>query len=90
MITSPKRGSWVRRVAENPVLNLIVGIFLLISGLLESLEPLLGTASPIGVHHGAVLFGLIHFMKWLPDMFKGIQFVEHGSENPAVQSVPGG
>ena len=59
MNTNKHRTHWIRRVAENPLLNLIVGMFLLLSGLLESLDAFLGEAfqSPIGVHHGAVLLG---------------------------------
>ena len=72
--------SFLRRVAEHPVLNITVGFILMAAGLLECLEPLYANQfrAPIGVHHGAALFGFVQFMKWLPDVFKGLQFVEQG------------
>jgi hypothetical protein len=83
---STKNHSFLRRVAENPILNIAVGFILLAAGLLESLEPIYGELSPLGVHHAAVLMGLVQFLKWLPDIFKGLQFVEHGDENAALQA----
>ena len=82
--TAHKR-SLLRRAAENPILNISVGFLLMATGLLECLEPLYGNwfRSPVGAHHGAALFGMVQFMKWLPDVFKGLQFVEHGDEQAA-------
>ena len=81
--------SLLRRVAEHPILNITIGFLLMAAGLLECLEPLYGHLfqSPIGVHHGAALFGMVQFMKWLPDVFKGLQFVEHGDEEVTMQAT---
>lgn len=75
---SRKSGSLFRRIAEHPLLNVLVGFILMLASLLECLEPVLGFSSPLGAHHGAALFGLVQFMKWLPDLVKGMQFIEHG------------
>ena len=77
--------SLLRRVAQNPLLNIAVGFILMVTSLLECLEPLLGTMfhSPIGAHHGAALFGMVQFMKWLPDLVQGMQYVEHGEDKSA-------
>jgi hypothetical protein len=90
--TPSKDRSLLRRVAENPILNITVGFILLATSLLECLEPLSGNLfqSSIGAHHGAALFGLVQFLKWLPDMVKGLQFVEHGEDETAVRAAPGG
>jgi hypothetical protein len=77
-----KKRSVLRVIAENPILNITVGFVLMAAGLLECLEGMFGElfSSSFGVHHGAALFGMVQFMKWLPDIFKGVQFVEHGDE----------
>ena len=76
--------SLLRRVAQNPLLNIAVGFILMVTSLLECLEPIMGNMfhSPVGVHHGAFLFGMVQFMKWLPDMVQGMQFIEHGEDQP--------
>jgi hypothetical protein len=93
-VTSPQKQnrSLLRRVSEHPILNITVGFLLMATGLLECLEPLYGHLfhSPFGVHHGAALFGMVQFMKWLPDVFKGLQFVEHGDEEVALEAARGG
>ena len=77
--------SLLRRVAENPFLNIAVGFILMVTSLLECLEPFFGNMfhSPIGVHHGAFLFGMVQFMKWLPNMVQGMQLIEHGEDKTA-------
>jgi len=83
--TNKNKLSLLRRIAENPFLNIAVGFILMVTSLLECLEPFLGSMfhSPIGVHHGAFLFGMVQFLKWLPDLVKGMQFIEHGEDKTA-------
>jgi hypothetical protein len=83
--------TFLRQIAEHPILNITVGFILMAAGLMECLESLYANLfkSPIGVHHGAALFGMVQFMKWLPDVFKGLQFIEHGDEEVALQAASG-
>jgi hypothetical protein len=75
-----ERASLFRLVCEHPALNVGAGFILMLTGVLESLEPVLGRTMPIGAHHGVAIFGLVQFMKFLPDMLKGMQFVEQGEK----------
>lgn len=72
----------LHRVAHSPSLNLLAGIVLLSAGILECFEglseDLLGVR--FGVHHGLVVFGLLHVLKTLPDVMKGLKFVEDGEK----------
>jgi hypothetical protein len=84
-----KKRSLFRLVAENPLLNITVGFILMATSLLECLEPLFGSEFqfPFGAHHGAALFGLVQFMKCLPDLVKGLQFIEHGEDESTAPAV---
>jgi hypothetical protein len=82
-VTKENNLTKLRLISENPILNITVGFLLMVTGLLECLEQFNIINTPIGVHHGAGLFGFVQFLKWLPDTFKGLQFVEHGDEKAA-------
>jgi hypothetical protein len=71
----------LRRIAENPIMNITAGFLLMATALLEVLEPIWGTSSGIKSEHGAAIFGFLQFMKWLPDGFKGLKFVEEGDDD---------
>ncbi len=79
--TKKRPRTLLRRVAENPIINITVGFLLMSTALLEVLEPFWGTKSGIGAHHGVAVFGFLEFMKWLPDGFKGLKFVEEGDDD---------
>ena len=77
-----RRQAWltIHRIAHHPALNFTAGVILLITGLLESLaaifEDLLQI--PLGAHHGIAVFGFLQMVKCLPDMMKGMHFVDDG------------
>ena len=71
---------FLRRTTTSPLLNITVGIIFFGTGLYEiglSFEELI-EIDDIGAHHGAVLFGLFHALKYLPDLFEGLEYVEKG------------
>ncbi|RIK84796.1 MAG: hypothetical protein DCC68_00465 [Planctomycetota bacterium] len=72
----------LHRVAHHPVLNLLAGLILLLTGMLEALATIVKGMFdlPLGVHHGAILFGFLQMIKALPDVMKGVRFVDDGEE----------
>lgn len=65
-------GRWIDIVetfVEHPFLNLIVAVFLLICGVSEVIRELDREFS-LGVHHGMILFGLVHTLKSVSLMLK--------------------
>lgn len=65
----------LRRLAEDPFLNLAAGIALLIFSLLEVGPTLLEDieAFKFGSHHGVSIFSAWHIFKVLPDCLEGIE-----------------
>lgn len=78
----------LHRIAHHPLLNLTSGLILLFTGLLEAVAMLFeGLLSiPLGAHHGIAFFGFLQMIKALPDVMKGLRFVDDG-EFPPTQST---
>ena len=73
----------LRTISENSYLNCLVGLIMLATGLAEAGDTLwhdLGNLK-FGAHHGVIVFGLLHAIKSLPDMFEGIEYFDHGAES---------
>jgi hypothetical protein len=71
----------LRKIVENTYVNLGAGIILLISSIAETVTEIReGNEIHLGAHHGLILFSLIHVIKILPDIFEGLEYVEHGAE----------
>lgn len=70
--------SWIRKFTESPALNFCVGAIFLISGLIEAWDTLFEDlrSANIGAHHGAIIFGFVHALKYVPDLFEGTEYVE--------------
>jgi hypothetical protein len=70
----------LHRVAHHPGLNLLAGLILLLTGLLEVLATMIEGLFdfPLGAHHGIVVFGFLQMIKAIPDVMKGIKFVDDG------------
>ena len=58
----------LKKIAENPYLNLISGFILLLTSGKEILETL-----DIGAHHGVAFFGMVQIIKCLPDILHGAE-----------------
>jgi len=71
----------LRRIVENPYLNILIGILFLYSGLYEAKKEFeeLGHFE-LGAHHGVALFAALHLLKVLPDLFEGLEYFEKGEE----------
>jgi hypothetical protein len=72
----------LHRVAHHPILNLLAGFILLLTGVLEALAMAVEGMfdCPISMHHGVMVFGFLHMIKSLPDVLKGVKFVDEGEE----------
>ncbi len=66
----------LRIIVKNPYLNILVGLFLLYSGILEAVHDFkeIG-AFKLGVHHGVIVFAFMNVLKTLPDLFEGLERV---------------
>jgi hypothetical protein len=75
---------WCHKVASNPLLNLLAGLILLVTGLIECAASICGGwfDIPVGSHHGVILFALLQITKALPDTLKGINFLEVAGDVP--------
>lgn len=70
--------SKLRRIVENPYLNLFVGILFLLSGLSEAWETLRDDIFNLHFRgsHGIIIFSIMHVMKTIPDFFEGLEYVQ--------------
>ena len=68
----------LKRIVDNPYLNIIVGLILCLSGLWEAWGTLGEDLKNmnIGVHHGAIIYGLFHALKNVPDIFEGLEYIQ--------------
>ncbi|MCK5295164.1 MAG: hypothetical protein KAJ49_10945 [Arcobacteraceae bacterium] len=68
----------LRRVTKNPYLNLFIGLIFLYSGISEMMNELKELDNfRFGVHHGVILFALLHILKIVPDIFEGFEYIEN-------------
>jgi hypothetical protein len=73
---------FLRRIADNPWLNIVAGAILLITGIMEMLDSvaLAVFGVSIGMEHALALVGGVQMLKALPDALKGLKFVEEGED----------
>ena len=70
-------GKALKRVTENPWLNVLVGLIFLITGTIEMFDAMdEADGLVLGVHHGAMVYGLLHALKYLPDLFEGLEYLQ--------------
>ncbi len=72
----------LKRITRNPCLNILVGLIFLATGLTEAWESLADdlAALKLGVHHGAILVGLLQATKAIPDLFESLEYLEEPSD----------
>lgn len=64
----------IERVAKSPYLELIVGLIIMATGLIEAGESLFEDVAngDIGVHHGMIVLGFAHAFKAMPSVIAGL------------------
>ena len=72
----------LKRIVENPYLNIVVGIILMYSGISETVEEFRHSENvKFAAHHGVILFSILHILKTVPDFFEVLNYIERGSES---------
>ncbi len=68
--------------AENPYLNVFIGLILFATGFAEAGEAFVEDIVDlrVGAHHGVMLFGFVHAFKSLPAIILGIELFLHGAK----------
>jgi hypothetical protein len=59
----------LKTITQNPYLNLITGVMLLVTAGYEAW--LTVEEAALGAHHGLILFSFLHILKYLPDCMHG-------------------
>jgi hypothetical protein len=73
----------LHRIAKSPALNLCSGFVLVTCGMSEVLAAFFtewGLVQYLGAHHGVAFFGFLEMAKAMPDVMRGLNFVEEGEE----------
>ena len=71
----------IKKITENPYLNMGVGIIFLWSGISETLSELQELEEfKMGAHHGVIIFSIMHILKTLPDIFEGMEYLSKDDE----------
>ncbi|OMH31711.1 hypothetical protein [Motiliproteus sp. MSK22-1] len=71
----------LKRIVENPYINIAVGLIFLYTGVSETIRELQSVEDfKLGAHHGAILFALLHILKTLPDFVEGLDYFERAAE----------
>ena len=71
----------IKKITENPYLNIGVGIIFLWSGISETMNELKELEEfKMGAHHGVIIFSIMHILKTLPDVFEGLEYVSKDGE----------
>lgn len=71
----------IKKITENPYLNMGVGIIFLWSGISETLSELQELEEfKMGAHHGVIIYSIMHILKTLPDIFEGLEYLSKNSE----------
>ena len=67
----------LQKLTASPYLNILVGIIMLVSGVSEvwkDFEKDFVTTS-LGSHHGILAFGFLHVLRYLPEVFDGMDHI---------------
>ncbi|MES9925306.1 MAG: hypothetical protein ABW152_14540 [Candidatus Thiodiazotropha endolucinida] len=71
----------LRMIATNTYLNLLVGILLVYTSASEAWYELQTIEQfRMGMHHGVLLFALLHILKTLPDLFEGLEHINQAKK----------
>lgn len=74
----------LKRFVTNPYVNLAVGLVLFVTGLAEGWGSFQADMAGFHVrtHHGVMIYGFFNMLKSLPDIFEGLDKMNHRSLAP--------
>ncbi|WP_300674664.1 hypothetical protein [Desulfoluna sp.] len=67
----------LKKITTSPYLNFISGFFLLFTACYETWERI-GDFS-IGVHHGILVFSIVHIIKTIPEVLHGFKEIDEAN-----------
>ena len=70
MVMKKKLIGALRKVADNPYLNLSAGMILILTAVVEIINS--SEEASIGAHHGVLMFGILHAVTALPEILHGV------------------
>lgn len=66
---------YLKRFTGSPAVNLVVGLIFLATGIMELWN---SADSLVGAHHGAILFSVVHILRYGVELFEGLEHLEIG------------
>ena len=72
MVMKKKLIGALRKVADNPYLNLSAGMILILTAVVEIINS--SEEASIGAHHGVLMFGILHAVTALPEILHGVDW----------------
>lgn len=69
----------IKKFIDNPKTSLVMGIILLITGVLESMETVLEEMMglEIGIHHGIIIFAFARILDAIAHLYEGIEDINN-------------
>lgn len=65
----------LKRITQSPAVNLVVGLIFLATGIIELWK---SSGEILGVHHGVILFSIVHVLKAVVEIYVGLEHAERG------------
>lgn len=74
----------LKQFVANPYVNLAVAMILFVTGLTEGWDSFQEDLAGLHVraHHGVMVYGLFNMLKPIPDIFEGLEKMNHRSLAP--------
>jgi hypothetical protein len=72
----------IKKFAKHPSVNLVVGLVLVGTAVVEIAEDAFGEVTDIGAEHGVLVVGLLHVLRSLPELVDGMSKVAEARERP--------
>ena len=78
----------IKRFTESPYVLLVISLILLVTSLMEAWETLAEDISELDFkgHHGLAIFAFFNVLRVLPELFKGIVYLEEAKEQNSESS----
>ena len=71
----------LKHIIDNPYLNIVVSLLLLFSAISETVHEFKRIHEfKFGVHHGIILFAILHILKSFPDLFEGLEYIDKAGD----------
>ena len=69
----------LKHIVENPYLNLVAGLILLLSSGYEIWETI--EDPTLGSHHGIIIYALFQIIKCIPEILEGVHHIDKAKKS---------